>query len=200
MKKLFALVAVLLAVCIVPNDVDAQTRKEKKASKKATEQSRGTKLVREECEELAMDITAANPRAAGNGVSANEMLATNMAMLDARSNLAQQLEVFVNGMIETFNQQYASNGNTSLDQKNTQVQRAYFEKILSNTRPIKKNTYLKEDGSYNVYVCIEMDPNLTKAVFEQLKNDKMLHIDIKEDLFKAEMDKARKLYLENLDK
>jgi hypothetical protein len=128
------------------------------------------------------------------------MLATNMAMLDARSNLAQQLEVFVNGMIETFNQQYASNGNTSLDQKNTQVQRAYFEKILSNTRPIKKNTYLKEDGSYNVYVCIEMDPNLTKAVFEQLKNDKMLHIDFKEELFKAEMDKARKLYLENLDK
>ena len=55
MKKLFALVAVLLAVCIVPNDVDAQTRKEKKASKKATVQSRGTKLVREECEELAMD-------------------------------------------------------------------------------------------------------------------------------------------------
>ena len=45
-----------------------------------------------------------------------------------------------------------------------------------------------------------MDPNLTKAVFEQLKNDKMLHIDFKEELFKAEMDKARKLYLENLDK
>ena len=139
MKKLFALVAVLLAVCIVPNDVDAQTRKEKKASKKATVQSRGTKLVREECEELAMDITAANPRAAGNGVSANEMLATNMAMLDARSNLAQQLEVFVNGMIETFNQQYASNGNTSLDQKNTQVQRKFYRiRAQSRKIPISK--------------------------------------------------------------
>ncbi len=200
MRKIFALVAILLATCVASNDVYAQSRKEKKASKKATVQSRGTKLVREECEELAMDITATNPRAAGNGVSANEMLATNMALLDARSNLAQQLEVFVNGMIQTFNQQYASGGNTSLDPKNTQIQTAYFEKILTNTRPIHKNTYLKEDGSFNVYVCIEMDPSLTKAVYEQLKNDKILHIDFKEELFKSEMDKARKLYLENLNK
>ena len=199
MKKFFALVAVLLAICVVPNDAEAQSRKEKKDSKKVTSQSRGTKLIREECEELAMDITSVNPRAAGNAISINEMMATNMALLDARSNLAQQLEVFVNGAIKSFNQQYAAEGNISLDQKNTQVQAAYFENILNNTRPICKNTYLKDDGSYNVYVCIEMDPNLTHIVYEQLKNDKMLHIDFNEERFKSEINEARKLYLESLN-
>lgn len=199
MKKIFALVAVLLAICVAPNDAEAQSRKEKKDSKKVTSQSRGTKLIREECEELAMDITSANPRAAGSAISINEMMATNMALLDARSSLAQQLEVFVNGAIKSFNQQYASEGNISLDQKNTQVQAAYFENILNNTRPICKNTYLKDDGSYNVYVCIEMDPNLTHIVYEQLKNDKMLHIDFNEERFKSEINEARKLYLESLN-
>lgn len=199
MKKIFALVAVLLAICVAPNDAEAQSRKEKKDSKKVTSQSRGTKLIREECEELAMDITSANPRAAGNAISINEMMATNMALLDARSSLAQQLEVFVNGAIKSFNQQYAAEGNISLDQKNTQVQAAYFENILNNTRPICKNTYLKDDGSYNVYVCIEMDPNLTHIVYEQLKNDKMLHIDFNEERFKSEINEARKLYLESLN-
>lgn len=199
MKKIFALVAVLLAICVAPNDAEAQSRKEKKDSKKATSQSRGTKLIREECEELAMDITSANPRAAGSAISINEMMATNMALLDARSSLAQQLEVFVNGAIKSFNQQYAAEGNISLDQKNTQVQAAYFENILNNTRPICKNTYLKDDGSYNVYVCIEMDPNLTHIVYEQLKNDKMLHIDFNEERFKSEINEARKLYLESLN-
>ncbi len=199
MKKIFALVAVLLAICVAPNDAEAQSRKEKKDSKKVTSQSRGTKLIREECEELAMDITSANPRAAGSAISINEMMATNMALLDARSSLAQQLEVFVNGAIKSFNQQYAAEGNISLDQKNTQVQAAYFENILNNTRPICKNTYLKDDGSYNVYVCIEMDPNLTHIVYEQLKNDKMLHIDFNEERFKSEINEARKLYLESLN-
>ena len=198
-EKIFALVAVLLAICVAPNDAEAQSRKEKKDSKKVTSQSRGTKLIREECEELAMDITSANPRAAGSAISINEMMATNMALLDARSSLAQQLEVFVNGAIKSFNQQYAAEGNISLDQKNTQVQAAYFENILNNTRPICKNTYLKDDGSYNVYVCIEMDPNLTHIVYEQLKNDKMLHIDFNEERFKSEINEARKLYLESLN-
>ena len=101
MKKIFALVAVLLAICVAPNDAEAQSRKEKKDSKKATSQSRGTKLIREECEELAMDITSANPRAAGSAISINEMMATNMALLDANWKylLMAQLKVLTNNML-----------------------------------------------------------------------------------------------------
>ena len=199
MKRIFSLIALLLVVSFVANDTIAQTRKEKKASKKATAKSRGTKLVREECEELAMDITSPNPRAAGNAQSMNEAFATNMALLDARAKLAQQLAVMVDGMAKSFSQQHVTNDKASFEQKSSNIQRAYFEKFLTNTRAICKNTYLTEDGNYNVYVCIEMDPNLSKTVYEQLKKDQIISIEYSEEKFMQEMKEARKVYIENLE-
>ncbi len=54
MKKI--LIIMLMMAFVMSNDAFAQKRKERKASAKATTQSRGVKLNREECEELAMDI------------------------------------------------------------------------------------------------------------------------------------------------
>lgn len=193
MKKLF--IIVLIMAFVVPNDAFSQKRKEKKASAKATVQSRGVKVNREECEELAMDITAAYHRAAGNAVSANEAMATNLAMLDARSNLAQQLEVMVNGMLSNFGQQYASGDAGAMSGSAKQLQQGYFQNILNNTRPIKKNTYLKEDGTFNVYVCIEMNPELNTAVYNKLRKDEILHIDLDEAMFIERMNKAREEYI-----
>lgn len=193
MKKL--LIIMLMMAFVMPNDAFAQKRKERKASAKATTQSRGVKLNREECEELAMDITAAYPRAVGNAVSANEAMATNLAMLDARSNLAQQLEVMVNGMLTNFGEQYASNAAGGFKDSAKQIQEGYFKNILNNTRPIKKNTYLKDDGSFNVYVCIEMNPEQNTAIYNQLRKDEILHIDFDEAMFIERMNKAREEYI-----
>ena len=193
MKKL--LIIMLMMAFVMPNDAFAQKRKEKKASAKATTQSRGVKVNREECEELAMDITAAYPRAAGNAVSANEAMATNLALLDARSNLAQQLEVMVNGMLTNFGEQYASGAAGGFKGSAKQIQEGYFRNILNNTRPIKKNTYLKEDGSFNVYVCIEMNPEQNTAMYNQLRKDEILHIDFDEAMFIERMNKAREEYI-----
>ena len=185
----------LMMAFIMQNNAFAQKRKEKKASAKATTQSRGVKLNREECEELAMDITAAYPRAAGNAVSANENMAMNLAMLDARSNLAQQLEVMVNGLITNFGEQYSSVSAGGFQGSAKQLQEGYFQNILKNTRPIKKNTYLKEDGTFNVYVCIEMNPEQNTAIYNQLRKDEILHIDFDEAMFIERMNKAREEYI-----
>ena len=193
MKKL--LLIMLVMTYVMPNDAFAQKRKEKKASAKVTAQSRGVKVNREECEELAMDIMAAYPRAAGNAVSANEAMATNLAMLDARANLAQQLEVMVNGMLTNFGEQYASGTTGGLKGSAKQIQEGYFQKILNNTRPICKNTYLKEDGNFNVYVCIEMNPEQNAAIYNQLRKDEILHIDFDETMFIERMNKAREEYI-----
>lgn len=58
------LIFMLMMTFVMPSDAFAQKRKEKKASAKVTTQSRGVKVNREECEELAMNITAAYPRVA----------------------------------------------------------------------------------------------------------------------------------------
>lgn len=199
MKRFFAFFTILFAVCLMTSDVVAQSRKEKKQSKKATNKGRGTKLIREECEEMAMDITCPNPRAAGNGKSSNESFATNMALLDARSNLAQQLTVMLNGMSKNFTQETSNGENTSIEMSQGVLQKAYFEKILTNTRPICKNAYLLDDGRFNVYICIEMDPNLTKSLYEQLRKDEIIKVELSEEKFKEEMAEARKMYLENLE-
>jgi hypothetical protein len=152
--------------------------------------NRGLKLKKEECEELAL-VSTANIRETGNGVSDKEVFAQNLALLDARSKLAQQLEVMVNGLIRNFNQQHeAEKGFASLA-KAGQVQQAYFEQFLINTRAICKNTYVKEDGKYNVYVCIEMGDQEKRAMYKKLSDDKKIAIDFAEKQFLDELNKAK---------
>jgi hypothetical protein len=152
--------------------------------------NRGLKLQKEECEELALEATD-NIREAGNGVSDKEAFALNLALLDARSKLAQQLEVMVNGLIRNFNQQHEGDQDFASMLKAGQVQQAYFEQFLTNTRPICKNTYVKDDGKYNVYVCIEMSEQMKKAMHKRLSDDKKIAIDFAEKQFIDELNKAK---------
>ncbi|MDR2594202.1 MAG: hypothetical protein LBC87_05465 [Fibromonadaceae bacterium] len=153
--------------------------------------NRGIKLEKEECEAKALE-QAASIRESGNAVSENESFGVNMALLDARAKLAQQLETMVNGMNRRFDQQHAS-GQTgsSYAGKGTQIQQAYFEQFLTNTRPICKNTYVKEDGRYNVYVAIELGEPEQKAIYNQLKKDEKVAIDFAEHQFLKEMQAAK---------
>jgi hypothetical protein len=152
--------------------------------------NRGLKLKKEECEELALEATT-NLRESGNGVSDKESFALNLALLDARSKLAQQLEVMVNGLIRNFNQQHEADKDFASMAKAGQLQQAYFEQFFTNTRPICKNTYVKEDGKYNVYVCIEMGEQMKKAMHKKLSDDKKIAVDFAEKQFLDELNKAK---------
>ena len=193
MKKLFVLLVVMAFV--MPNDVVAQKKKEKKASAKATHENIGQKLNVEECEELAMDITATNPRAVGNATSSNAAMATNLALLDARANLAQSLEVMVKGMTSSFAEQYNVGGKEVIKNVSKIEQQGYFDTFLRNTRPIKKNTYVKDDGTFNVYVCIEMTPEWSTAIFNKLREDEIMSIDVDEDMYLERMKEAREEFM-----
>uniref|UniRef100_UPI0040573689 hypothetical protein n=1 Tax=Alistipes sp. TaxID=1872444 RepID=UPI0040573689 len=195
MKKMWNLGVILVAlILLTPLTADAQ-RRERRARQKAQIEGRGIRIEREECEELAMDITQPNMRAAGNAVSQNESMATSMALNNARAELAAQLEVYVNGCLRTFDQQYASENGMSYDGKSSRVQSSYFAQILKNVRPIKKNTYMK-DGRYNVYVCIEMSPEQATELQRQLSQDQILSIDVQERQFLEEMRMMRQTYIE----
>ena len=152
--------------------------------------NRGLMLQKEECEELALEQTD-NLRESGNGISDSESFATNLALLDARSKLAQQVEVLVTGMIRNFNQQHKAGQESASVAKASQIQQGYFEQFLANTRPIRKNTYVKEDGSYNVYVCIEMDIQQQRAMYRNLSEDQKIAIDFEESQFLKELNQAK---------
>ncbi|MDR2732380.1 MAG: hypothetical protein LBB36_04090 [Fibromonadaceae bacterium] len=157
--------------------------------------NRGVKQEKEECEEKALEAGVKNLRDAGNALSENESFSVNMALLDARSKLASQLEILITGMQRRFDEQYAKGqAGSSYSGKGTQLQEGYFEQFLKNTRMICKNTYVKEDGRYNVYVTIEMDEPEQKAMVNQLKKDEILNIDFAEHQFLSEIAKAKEDY------
>ena len=157
----------------------------------AASANRGVKQEKEECEEKALE-QAAGIRESGNAISENESFGVNLALLDARAKLSQQLEVMVNGMIRSFDQQHAS-GQTgsSYAGKGTSVQQAFFEQFLANTRPICKNTYVREDGRYNIYVTVEMGEPEQKAMFNQLKKEEKMAIDFEEHQFLKDLQAAK---------
>jgi hypothetical protein len=152
--------------------------------------NRGLKLAKEECEELSLEATK-NLREVGNGVSDKESFAVNLALLDARAKLSQQLAVLVNGLVRNFNQQHEADADFASVAKASQIQQGYFEQFLENTRSICKNTYVREDGKYNVYVCIEMGEPQAKAMYKKLSDDKKIAVDFAEKQFLDELEKAK---------
>jgi hypothetical protein len=186
-----------LALVIVALSILAQACGPKQVQPKTAAQAqaidRGIKMDKEECELMAL-AAGANLRDSGSAISDRESFASNLALLDARSKLAQQLEVLVNGLIRNFNQQHEFGQESASVAKASQIQQGYFEQFLSNTREICKNTYARQDGRYNVYVCVEMNPEQQSAMYKKLSGDKMLHIDFQENQFMKELEKAKEEY------
>jgi hypothetical protein len=155
--------------------------------------NRGVKLDKEECEELAMRESK-NWRAAGNGASAKETFAKDIAELNAKARLARQLEEQINSLIRTFNQQHAVGNAQDLVGKDTGITEGYADQLLSNVKVVCSNTYVKEDGSYNVYVCVEMGEESLSRIHKKLTDDQKLSIDFAEHQFKQDMEKAKEEY------
>jgi hypothetical protein len=155
--------------------------------------NRGVKLEKEECEELALQESK-NWRASGNGVSPKEAFARNIAELNAKARLARQTEEQINSLIRSFNQQHEADNTQDLVGKATEVTDGYTDQLLSNVKTICSNTYVKEDGSYNVYVCVEMGEETLSRVHKKLTDDQKLSIDFDEQQFKKEMEKAKEDY------
>jgi hypothetical protein len=155
--------------------------------------NRGVKLEKEECEALAME-SVKGWRDFGNGVSAEESFARNIAELDARSRLANQLQAQVNTLIRSFGQQHKAGGASDLVGKSTEIQESYADQLLTGVKVICANTYVREDGSYNIYVCVEMSEQSTAAIYKKLTADQKLSIDFSEHQFRQEMEKAKEDY------
>jgi hypothetical protein len=155
--------------------------------------NRGVKLEKEECEELAIQESK-NWRAAGNGTSAKEAFAKDIAELNAKARLARQLEEQINALIRTFNQQHAAGNAQDLVGKDTGIAEGYADQLLSNVKVVCSNTYVKEDGSYNVYVCVEMGEETLSRIHKKLTDDQKLSIDFAEHQFKQDMEKKKEEY------
>jgi hypothetical protein len=182
----FALVAIIAGVMVTA----CGSSRVAKSPEQKSAMSRGVKQEKEECQELAMQKSE-SWRASGNGVSPKESFAQSIAELTAKVRLARQLEEQINSFIKTFNAQYDANRTQDLAGKSTEIAEGYVDKLLTNVKVICSNTYVKEDGSYNVFVCVEMGAEGLSRIYKKLSEDKKVSIDFAEHQFKKEMEKAK---------
>ncbi|MDR2126541.1 MAG: hypothetical protein LBP63_06915 [Prevotellaceae bacterium] len=186
--------------------------------------ARGTKREKEECEQFALQAET-NPRASGNGVSASEAIAFNIAKLQARNELAAQLAAEITGLLRQHIEQYQMtagagsefrvnrndfSGSVTGNNNSPRTVSAVLEndsaeivqrvaQILTNTRPVCQNTYDLEDGSVQVYVCMEMDLQAQRKAYRELDEADILEIDIDQD-GASDIDLAEKEFLIELAK
>jgi hypothetical protein len=184
MKKVFILAATAVFAGVMMTGCGS--------SKQVVDTDRGKKQAKEECQQLALEKTK-GWRDFGNGVSPKESFAISLATLDARSRLAAQIQTQVEGLINGFNEQHAADV-IDLVGKEGQMQKGYFDELLAGSKVICQNTYTKKDGTYNVYVCVEMSEASSAAIYKKLSDDKKLSIDFSEQQFKQELEKAREDY------
>jgi hypothetical protein len=151
--------------------------------------NRGVKQEKEECEEKAMESPK---RASGSGLSQSERLAKNSAALDARANLLSAIQSVVTGMIKNFDQEHQAgagqNKASDFVNQSGQEQKALIDGVIS-SRVICSNTYIQEDGSYKVFVCVEMSDESIGNLYKKLSQDKKIAIQFEEERFRKEMEK-----------
>ena len=180
-----ALVAIIAAVSSCGSSKQATSYKGYQTSPsnpvQAEAANRGVKLELEECEAMATDLTVEGLRTFGQGESAKETFATNKALLDARSKMAQQIRTRVKGMtVQSQGETHVEGSYTSLS---GDVQTQKWDEFVSNAKVIKKNTYVKTNGQYNVYVCIEMPKEQLRALYTNLSEQKAISANITEKMF-----------------
>jgi hypothetical protein len=156
--------------------------------------NRGVKLDKEECEELAIQESK---RASGIGNNQTERLAKNTAALDARFNLLSAIQTIVVGMIKNFDQEHQAGANQNLVSdfvnQSGEEQKGLIEGVLSSSI-ICSNTYAQPDGSYRVYVCVEMNDETIGNLYKKLSQDKKISIQYEEARFRKEMEEGLDKY------
>jgi hypothetical protein len=194
----FALVAIVAGALFTA----CGSTKTARTPEQKTAMNKGVKSEKEECEQLALQESK-NWRASGNGVSPQESFARSIAELDAKARLARQLEEQIHSLIRSFSQQHTvyekgddgrMKTKTETVSKSTGINEGYADQLLSNVKTICSNTYVKDDGSYNVYVCVEMGEETLSRIHKKLTDDQKLSIDFAEYQFKQEMEKAKEDY------
>ena len=179
MKKVFAilsLVALLVVSCKSPQGVS-----EKQSS--LVDEEMGEQLKVDICQTLQEEKPGS--RAFGNAQHFKLSTAKNMAALQARAELASNLEQMILSALNdgsAQDQQYAGDSQQGaniydgLGVSEESIE-ALTMGIVKNTMIIKTSSYLKPNRQYNVYVCIEYanDPKQvaeeTAAKVEQLIPD-----------------------------
>ena len=152
----------------------------------------GEAVAVDKCQAYAEDPTATSPRAWAVYNDFDMKNAQRYATAMARADLASQIATMASDAIGIYNEKYsnaASNGaqaqrvSEAANRAQGQV-KTVAEELIRGSRVVMSSFYRQADGTYDAYVCVEMDYD---SVLEQLKNNAEIQRVIS-DAEKARMD------------
>ena len=182
MKKivLFALLVLLLAGC--------------KSKKPTAEAYKGDVEVEIPCTGKEYQSDKKAFRALAEGYSTDMTIARNKAMTTARADLASQINILVQRVVESYGSSYQMGADEEAKSKFQDMTRQSVEQALSGAVVICDKTMRTKDNKYRVYIVMEVNGNdLASEIANKVKDDDKLRIDY-------EYEKFKKLFDEEMNK
>jgi len=113
--------------------------------------------------------------ATGNGESQNLQVAIDKATMNARTEIARQLELQLNTMQKNFVEEIGGGTDSELNQLFSETTKAVVSTQLMGSKA-KDTQYREEGGKYQARVLVEYSLAAAKAALaEQIKKDKNLY-------------------------
>ena len=124
-------------------------------------------------------------RASAMGLSTDMNIAKKKAMTEARTGLAEAINVKVQAVTDNYSSSYQQGENEEAKGRYQSLARQVVSQELSGVRVICEKTMKTPDGKYKVYVSVELAGNeIMEAMANRIKNDDKLRIDFEYEKFK----------------
>ena len=206
MKKLFVILsfmALLFVSCKSSQEISGNQSGQSQQNSLVNEEF-GTALKQDICEILQEEKPGL--RACGNAQHFKLSTAKNMAALQARAELASNLEQIILSVLNdgsAQDQQYAGNsqqGASIIDGLGVSEEdlKALTMGIVKNTMIIKTSSYMKPNRQYNVFVCVEYSSDPKQIAENTVMKVKQLIPDGKKNELKTRLGNLGETVINNL--
>jgi len=161
------------------------------------EQDGLVKIEKNDCQKKAEEKSE-YLRGYGIGVSADPMMARDIAALAARNEILNALQVSASNMIDRYNQQHNSSTSGEMARVDVgrvkQLVRNMAEETLRGAKIITTCDYKRGD-KYETHVCVELtNVDFTTKAYNKLTKDEKLTIDYEAEEFAKEYEKEIEQY------
>ncbi len=134
--------------------------------------------------------------AAATGESRSMQIAMNKAKQEARTDIAQQLKVRMQGLVKKFEEEVGNGEETTLLSQFTQATKAVVNTELTGSK-ITEQEIRKEGNLYRVYVLMELPIGAaSEALMDKLKKQEEMYTRFRSSQTFQELDKEIEKYEE----
>ncbi len=192
MKKSSSLLLIIFASLLMLSFTQCKSSKQAAV---ATAGPAGETLVEQYCDGPQYQSTKDFFRTTAVGESMDQNVSKQRAMTNARTLMAQQVEVVVKNVTDSYIKLSEFNLTEDLEQRYEGLTREVANQKLGGARVICEQVTRTANGNYKTYIALELSGDeMVSALGQRLSNDEKLRIDFHYDRFKSTFEKEMQDY------